>query len=90
MSKTLSEYLTKKLNQIIGIHYMKDDIIIFSFSDNNTFSSGKNAIEKLLKAYNIIYEYQEIFTYKGFQISKENANLLYTILRMEGNVKCGL
>lgn len=90
MSKTLSEYLTKKLNQIIGIHYMKDDIIIFSFSDNNTFSSGENVIEKLLKAYNIIYEYRETFTYKGFQISKENANLLYTILRMEGNVKCGL
>ena len=92
MSKTLSEYLTKKLNQIIGIHYMKDDIIIFSFSDNNTFSSGKNVIviEKLLKAYNIIYKYQEIFTYKGFQISKENAHLLYTVLRMEGDVKCGL
>lgn len=85
MSKTLSEYLTNKLNQIIGIHYMKESMIIFSFSDNNTFSSGKNIIEKLLKTYNIIYKPQEIFTYKGFQISKNDADLLYTTLRMEGN-----
>lgn len=84
MSKTLSEYLTKKLNQIIGVHYMKESMIIFSFSDNNTFSSGKNIIEKLLKTYNIIYKPQEIFTYKGFQISKKDADLLYTTLRMEG------
>lgn len=84
MSKTLGEYLTKKLNQIIGVHYMKESMIIFSFNDNNTFSSGKNIIEKLLKTYNIIYKPQEIFTYKGFQISKNDADLLYTTLRMEG------